>query len=172
MIRSGTGQPAELFFDDISPGTIFDLGVAEVDRDEMLAFARRFDPQWYHVDVDAAQASVYGDVIASGFYTASLFMRAYADHLLSRAAADASPGLEELRWTAPVYGGDRLAIRLEVLAAAPSTAKPSVGTLTLAATMTRLATEQRPEAVAVRIRFRGWFARRPTDVDLGIKATP
>lgn len=167
MIRSGTGRPAELFFDDILPGTIFDLGVAEVDRDEMLAFARRFDPQWYHVDVDTARASAYGDVIASGFYTASLFMRAYADHFLSRAAADASPGLEELRWTAPVYGGDRLAIRLEVLGAAPSSAKPSVGTLTLAATMTRLATDQRPEVVAARIRFRGWFARRPSEPDLG-----
>jgi len=151
VIRSGTGQPAELFFDDISPGT----------------FARRFDPQWYHVDVQAARASAYGDVIASGFYTASLFMRAYADGLLSRAAADASPGLEELRWTAPVYGGDRLAIRLEVLGAAPSAAKPSVGTLTLAATMTRMATDRRPAAVAVRIRFRGWFARRPSDPDLG-----
>jgi acyl dehydratase len=161
VIRSGTGQPAELFFDDITPGTVFDLGIADVDRDEMLAFARRYDPQWYHVDVDSARASSYGDVIASGFYTASLFMRAYVDNFLSRAAADASPGLEELRWTAPVYGGDRLAIVLEVLAAAPSTAKPSVGTLTLAATVTRLATDQRPAAVAARIRFRGWFARRP-----------
>lgn len=170
MIRSGTGQPAELFFDDLTPGTVFDLGIADVDRDEMLAFARRYDPQWYHVDVEAARASSYGDVIASGFYTASLFMRAYADNLLSRAAADASPGLEELRWTAPVYGGDRLSITLEVLAAAPSTAKPSVGTLTLAATVTRLATDHRPEAVAARIRFRGWFTRRPANPDLGKKS--
>ncbi len=162
MIRSGTGQAAELFFDDISPGTVFDLGVVDVDRAEMVAFARRYDPQWYHVDVDAARASKYGDVIASGFYTASLFMRAYADNLLSRAAADASPGLEELRWTAPIYGGDRLAIALEVLGAAPSATKPDVGTLTLAATVTRLASDQRPEAIALRIRFRGWFARRPT----------
>jgi acyl dehydratase len=127
----------------------------------MLAFAQRFDPQWYHVDVDAARSSPYGDIIASGFYTASLFMRAYADNLLSRAAADASPGLEELRWTAPVYGGDRLRITLDVLGAAPSATKPEVGTLTLAATMTRLANDARPEAVASRIRFRGWFHRRP-----------
>jgi len=162
VIRSGTGREAELFFDDISPGSVFDLGVVDVDRDEMIAFARRYDPQWYHVDAEAARASAYGDVIASGFYTASLFMRAYADNLLSRAAADASPGLEELRWTAPVYGGDRLAVSLEVLGAAPSATKPDVGTLTLAATMTRLATDARPEAVAVRMRFRGWFARRPS----------
>ena len=160
MIRSGTGRPAELFFDDITVGMTFDLGVVDVDRDEMLSFARRFDPQWYHVDVDAARSSPYGDVIASGFYTASLFMRAYTDTLLSRAAADASPGLEELRWTAPVYAGDRLRITLDVLDATSSTTKPNVGTLTLAATMTRLANDVRPEAVASRIRFRGWFFRR------------
>ena len=160
MIKSGTGQAAELFFDDMAIGTVFDLGIVDIDRDEMISFAQRYDPQWYHVDVEAARASAYGDVIASGFYTASLFMRAYADNLLSRAAADASPGLEELRWTAPIYGGDRLAISLEVLDAAPSATKPNVGTLTLAATMTRLATDRRPEAVAARIRFRGWFARR------------
>ncbi|MEK8108078.1 MaoC/PaaZ C-terminal domain-containing protein [Micromonospora sp. M12] len=62
-----------------------------VDGDEMVAFARRFDPQWYHVDADLAGASRHGGLIASGFYTVSLFMRAYVDHLLSRAAADASP---------------------------------------------------------------------------------
>jgi acyl dehydratase len=161
VIRSGTGRPAELFFDDIAVGTTFDLGVVDIDRDEMIEFARRYDPQWYHVDVDAARSSEYQDVIASGFYTASLFMRAYTDNLLARAAADASPGLEELRWTAPVYGGDRLRVTLDVLDAAPSTTKANVGTLTLAATMTRLATAERPEAVALRIRFRGWFARRP-----------
>jgi acyl dehydratase len=161
VIRSGTGRAAELFFDDITVGMAFDLGVVDVDRDEMLAFARRFDPQWYHVDLDAARSSPYGDIIASGFYTASLFMRAYADNLLSRAAADASPGLEELRWTAPVYGGDRLRITLDVLDAAPSATKPNVGTLKLAATVTRLANDTRPEAVALRIRFRGWFFHRP-----------
>jgi acyl dehydratase len=161
VIRSGTGGPAELFFEDMPTGTVFDLGVTDVDRDEMLAFARRYDPQWYHVDEALARDSPYGDVIASGFYTASLFMRAYADHLLSRAAADASPGLEELRWTAPIYGGDRLAISIEILAATPSVTKPDVGTLTLGATVTRLATGTRGEAVAARIRFRGWFARRP-----------
>src|SRR5262249_26021585 len=115
MIRSGTGGPAELYFDDINVGTTFDLGVVDVDRDEMLAFGRRYAREWYHAAVAGARASAYGDIIASGFYTASLFMRAYADAVLSRAAADASPGLEELRWTAPVYGGDRLQISLDVL---------------------------------------------------------
>ncbi|MEU8288066.1 MaoC/PaaZ C-terminal domain-containing protein [Micromonospora sp. NPDC048905] len=163
--RSGTGQPAELFFEDLVPGLTVDLGVVTVDGDEMVAFARRFDPQWYHVDADLAGASRHGGLIASGFYTVSLFMRAYVDHLLSRAAADASPGLEELRWLAPVRAGDRLAVRVDVMGARPSSARPGLGTVSLTGTMLRLGPDDRPEQEVLRTRFRGWFAVRPGDAD-------
>jgi len=158
---SGTGRPADLFFEDLAPGTSFDLGTVDIDHDEMLAYARRYDPQWYHVDEAAAGASRYGGLIASGFYTVSLFMRAYVDHVLSRAAADASPGLEELRWSAAVYAGDKLDVRLDVLDAAPSRAKPGLGTVTLAGTMTRQDVGPRAAEEVLRLRFRGWFSRRP-----------
>jgi len=158
---SGTGAPAELFYDDLVPGTGFDLGVSTVDRAEMLTYARRFDPQWYHVDEALTAESAYGAPIASGFFTVSLFMRAYVDHVLARAAAAASPGLEELRWTAPVYAGDHLASRLTVLDRAPSRAQAGFGTVTLAGTMTRLGPDGEPEGDVLRIRFRGWFALRP-----------
>lgn len=160
MTLSGTGRDADLFYEDLAPGLIFDLGVADVEGDEMVAFARRFDPQWYHVDEGLAAESAYGGLIASGFYTVSLFMRAYVDALLDRAAAAASPGLEELRWTAPVYAGDRLAVRLEVLDRAPSRARPGFGTVILAGTMTRLGADGEPEQDVLRTRFRGWFALR------------
>ncbi|MFG1897416.1 MaoC/PaaZ C-terminal domain-containing protein [Micromonospora zamorensis] len=163
--RSGTGQPAELFFEDLVPGLTVDLGVVTVDGDEMVAFARRFDPQWYHVDLDLAGESRHGGLIASGFYTVSLFMRAYVDHLLSRAAADASPGLEELRWLAPVRAGDRLAVRVDVMGARPSTARPGLGTVSLTGTMLRLGPDDRPEQEVLRTRFRGWFAARPTEAE-------
>ncbi|MGW4677152.1 MaoC/PaaZ C-terminal domain-containing protein [Micromonospora taraxaci] len=163
--RSGTGQPAELFFEDLVPGLTVDLGVVTVDGDEMVAFARRFDPQWYHVDPELAGESRHGGLIASGFYTVSLFMRAYVDHLLSRAAADASPGLEELRWLAPVRAGDRLAVRVDVMGARPSTARPGLGTVSLTGTMLRLGPDDRPEQEVLRTRFRGWFAARPTEGD-------
>jgi acyl dehydratase len=149
---SGTGAVAELFYDDLVPGTVFDLGVTVVDEDEMLAFARRFDPQWYHVDEALAAESAYGAPIASGFFTASLFMGA---------AAAASPGLEELRWTAPVYGGDHLASRLAAIDRAPSRAQPGFGTVTLAGAMIRLGPDGEPEGDVLKIRFRGWFALRP-----------
>jgi acyl dehydratase len=160
VVLSGTGVPADLFFDDLTPGRAFDLGVSTVDEAEMLAYAQRYDPQWYHVDRAAAAASEYGGLIASGFFTVSLFMRAYVDAVLSRAAAAASPGLEELRWLAPVYAGDLLRTRLDVLDRRESSAKPGLGTVTLQATMTRLGPGGRPERDVLRTRFRGWFARR------------
>jgi acyl dehydratase len=126
----------------------------------MLAFAQRFDPQWYHVDAGLAQESRHGQLIASGFYTVSLFMRAYVDHVLSRAAADASPGLEELRWLSPVHAGDRLAVRLDVMGSKPSSARPGLGTVALAGTMTRLGADDQPEREVLRTRFRGWFVMR------------
>src|SRR2546423_13605239 len=141
---------------------VFDVGETTVDGAEMLAFARRFDPQWYHVDEALAAESAYGAPIASGFFTASLFMRAYVDHVLARAAAAASPGLEELRWTAPVYAGDRLASRLAVVDRAPSRAQPGFGTVTLSGAMVRLGPDGEPEGDVVRIRFRGRVPLRPT----------
>ena len=161
MTLSGTGGTAELFYDDLTPGLVFDLGLTVVDKTEMLDFARRFDPQWYHVDEALAAESAYGAPIASGFFTVSLFMRAYVDHVLARAAAAASPGLEELRWTAPVYAGDRLASRLAVLDRAPSRARPGFGTVTLAGAMNRLGPDGEPEGDVLRMSFRGWFALRP-----------
>lgn len=157
MTRSGTGATADLYWEDLRPGRRFDLGVTAIDGDEMVAFARRFDPQWYHVDEKLAADSEFGGLIASGFFTVSLFMRAYVDGLLSRAAAAASPGMEELRWLAPVRAGDRLAVTLEVLERTPARAKPDCGTVTLQGTMTRLA---EPAEDVLRTRFRGWFLRR------------
>lgn len=175
--RSATGAAAELYWEDLIPGRRFDLGVVEVDREEMLAFAHRFDPQWYHVDEQLAGESEFGELIASGFFTVSLFMRAYVDGLLSRAAAAASPGLEELRWLAPVRAGDRLAVALVIVDRAPSQARPGYGTVTLQGTMTRVGTAERgtrraaaaggtgppaaPAEPVLRTQYRGWFHYRP-----------
>ncbi len=158
-VDTDTAVP-DLFYEDFLPGRTFDLGTTEVDEDEMVAFAHRFDPQWYHVDADLAATSAYGGLIASGFFTVSLFMRAYVDHVLARAAADASPGLEELRWLAPTYAGDRLAGRLDVLGRRPSRAKPGFGTVTLQGTLTKTDGSGSPAADVLRTRFRGWFAMR------------
>jgi acyl dehydratase len=159
-MRSATGGPAELFFEDLTPGRGFDLGVTTVDGAEMLAFAERFDPQWWHVNEAMAAESRHDGLIASGFYTVSLFMRAYVEHVLSRAAADVLPGLDELRWLAPVRANDRLAVRLDVMTTKASTARAGFGTATLNGTMTRLDADDQPEREVLRTRFRGWFVMR------------
>lgn len=144
----------EVFFEDLTVGRVFDLGSVAVERAEMITFAERYDPQWYHVDPVRAAASPWGDVIASGFFTASLCMRLYAVNLLQRAAADTSPGMDELRWLAPVYAGDTLSLELTVEDAQPSSRSGELGTVTLRWVMSR---DGQP---VMRMRGRGWFRRR------------
>lgn len=127
----------ELAFEDLTPGRIFDLGTTVVDRAEMVAFAQRFDPQPFHVDEDAGKESIFGQLAASGWFTASLWMRAYVDGLLARATSLGSPGGEELAWPAPVFAGDELHASMEVLEARRSRTRPTMGLVKLRARLVR-----------------------------------
>jgi acyl dehydratase len=146
----------EVFFEDLPAGRRIALGEVVVDRDEMLAFNRRFDPQPFHVDEDAAKASLFGGLCASGWFTASLWMRCYVDALLSRSASMGSPGGDEIAWPAPVFAGDRLEASMEVVAARASASRPQLGLITPTGTLTRVD----PESVVFRARFIGMFGRR------------
>jgi acyl dehydratase len=115
------------YFEDYTPGTVVEYGPIDVDEEEVIAFARRYDPQPIHVDRERAARGPYGGVIASGWHTAALMMRVLVDRFLSRAASLASPGIDELRWLAPVRPGDRLSVRITVLDARRSTSKPDRG---------------------------------------------
>ncbi|GIM89614.1 MaoC family dehydratase [Paractinoplanes toevensis] len=117
----------ERYFEDYVPGSVHEFGHVVVDEAEMLAFARQFDPQPIHVDAAFAAAGPFGGLIASGWHTAAIFMRMFADHYLSRVASLASPGVDELRWPAPVRAGDRLRLRVTVVSARPSRSKPDRG---------------------------------------------
>ena len=117
----------EIYLDDLQPGQTFALGRRSVTRDEILAFAKAWDPQPFHLDEEAAKASIYGQLIASGWHTACIFMRLFADGLLNRAAAIGSPGLDELRWLKPVCAGDSLEAEVEILEVRPSRSRPDRG---------------------------------------------
>lgn len=156
MWRSGTGATATFFYEDFEPGRVFDLGSTTVDDTEMRDFARRFDPQWYHLDDTLAATGTFGAVTASGWFTASVFMRLYVDAVLSKAAADASPGLEGMRWLAAVYAGDELTGTLTVIDKTPSNSRPGLGTVTLSGS---LRADNR-ETDVLSLRFRGWFGMR------------
>lgn len=119
----------ERTFEDFEAGQVHELGTHTVTEEEILAFAREFDPQPFHLDPKAARDSVFGGLIASGWHTGSLWMRLYVDSLLGGAASMGSPGIEELRWLAPVRPGDTLAGRLTVLETTPSERRPDRGTV-------------------------------------------
>jgi acyl dehydratase len=107
------------FFEDMSVGERTDLGSHTFTAEEIKAFARKFDPQRFHVDEEAAKASPFGRLCASGWHTAAVFMRHFVEFERSEAdklrahgdtpARDGpSPGIRELRWLKPVYAGDTI----------------------------------------------------------------
>ena len=117
----------EIYLDDLQPGQTFALGRRSVTREEILDFAKAWDPQPFHLDEAAAKASIYGQLIASGWHTVCIFMRLFADSLLNRTAAIGSPGIDELRWRKPVCAGDSLEAAVEILEVRPSRSRPDRG---------------------------------------------
>ena len=117
----------ERYFEDYVPGTVLEYGSIALSEDEILEFARRFDPQYIHTDPRAAAAGPFGGLIASGWHTAGVMMRLFVDHYLSHVASMASPGIDELRWQLPVRPGDSLSIRVTILEANRSRSKPDRG---------------------------------------------
>ena len=115
------------YLEDYVAGSVHDLGSITVEADDIVTFARQFDPQVFHVDADAARHTPFGGLIASGWHTAAMMMRLYVEHYLTHVASLASPGLDELRWLAPVRPGDQLSVRVTVLEATPSRTKPDRG---------------------------------------------
>ncbi len=115
------------FFDDVKVGQVLQLGSRTITRDEIIAFAREFDPQPFHLDEEAAKASIYGGLLASGWHTAAILMRLLYDAFVKDAASMGSPGVDELRWLKPVRPGDTLTARFTVLETIPSRSKPDRG---------------------------------------------
>jgi len=114
-------------FEDFGPGDVIELGSRRITRESIIAFAKEFDPQVFHVDEEAAKQTIFGGLLASGWHTGSLLMRLLHDGLLSHTASLGSPGIDELRWVKPVRPGDTLSGRMTVLESIPSRSKPDRG---------------------------------------------
>ncbi|HEY7580165.1 MAG TPA: MaoC/PaaZ C-terminal domain-containing protein [Acetobacteraceae bacterium] len=114
-----TVPPAERYFEDYRVGMVEEFGEIAVTAEEIVAFARRYDPQPMHIGP--------GEVIASGWHTAALVMRVFVEHYLSKVATLPSPGIDELRWTAPVRPGDTLRVRVTVTEARRSRSRGDRG---------------------------------------------
>jgi acyl dehydratase len=115
------------YWEDFKTGEVEEIGERRVDRDEIVAFARQFDPQPFHVDEAAARASMFGGLIASGWHTCSLVMRMMCDAYLVDSASLGSPGIDKLKWLKPVRPGDTLRARRTTIETRASKSKPQVG---------------------------------------------
>lgn len=102
-------------FADIDVGDVHEVGEFVADRQEMLEFAKRYDPQMIHTDPVAAKDSIFGGLIASGWYTASCCMRLLVDGFFAEVISLGSFGLDELRWETPVRPGDTITVQTEIV---------------------------------------------------------
>jgi acyl dehydratase len=114
-------------FAELTPGRVIALGPASLSEREILEFARTYDPQWFHTDVERATAGPWQGLIASGWQTCGVAMRLVCDHVLAGSESFASPGLAYLKWEAPVRPGDALSLAVEVLERRTAASKPTLG---------------------------------------------
>ena len=120
-----------LAFEDFPPGRVLDYGAHHVTKDEILAFAREFDPQPCHVDEEAAKHTLLGGLSASGWHTAALLFRMSCDAWVLDSTAMGAPGIEEIKWRKPVQAGDVLRVHAEVHEARVSRSRPEMGLVLL-----------------------------------------
>jgi len=144
------------YFEDFFPGQDIDLGTRGVTEEEIIAFASAYDPQPFHVDREAAAHSIYGGVIASGWHTCSMMMRMVVDGLLAKSTSMGSPGLDSVRWLAPVRAGDSLNVHYQTVQVKASNSKPDRGVVW----SKWVALNQHGETVCT-VEGMGMFKRRP-----------
>ena len=145
----------KFYYEDFNVGETVEIGRHTITQDEIIDFARKYDPQPFHTDTEAAKDSIYGGLIASGGHTCAIAMRVMVDSYVSKAASMGSPGMEEIRWLKPVRANDTLIVSRTV-EEARLTSKPDRG-LVLSRTDIY---NQRSEHVMM-MRGYGLFGRRP-----------
>ncbi|OZI71040.1 MaoC family dehydratase [Bordetella genomosp. 12] len=114
-------------FAELRQGMVIKGGPVKVSREEVLEFASKYDPQWFHVDEQRAQEGRWGGLIASGWHTCALAMRMAVDTVLHDSESFGSPGLGEVRWRVPVRPGDTLTLHARVQAARTSASREDLG---------------------------------------------
>lgn len=147
---------AKIYWEDLRVGTTVEMGSHTFTEEEIIAFAKQFDPQPFHVDPEAAKRSAFGGLIASGWHTCSVSMRLICENYVNKTVSMGSPGVDMIRWPNPVRPGDTVAFTRKVLEARASKSRPDMG---LVRTFWE-GVNQRGEVV---VTMEGWgmFGRRP-----------
>ena len=118
---------AHRYLEDFPAGSSAELGSIQVTADEIMAFAKRYDPQPFHTDPEAAKRWPYGGLIASGWHTAAMMMRVVVDEFIDPETSLGSPGLGPIHWKLPVRPGDVLRVRARITGNRRSQSKPDRG---------------------------------------------
>jgi acyl dehydratase len=126
-VQDKVASEGRLFHEDIEVGRPYDCGRKLVTKDEIVAFARQFDPQPMHLDEEAAKKTIVGGLCASGFHTCAMMMRMVCDGILNRVESLGSPGVDEVRWVKPVRPGDVMATRYTAQEKRILASRPEVG---------------------------------------------
>ena len=126
-----------IYFEDLEVGAETDFGTYNVTREEMLEFARKYDPQPFHLSDEEAAKTHFGRMSASGWHTAAMTMAVIARYVVGhRQAGLGSPGIDELRWSKPVYPCDTLHVRGKIIEKTPSRSRPEMGSFRTHTTVT------------------------------------
>ena len=126
-----------IYFEDLEVGARTEFGSYEVTREEVLEFARKYDPQPFHLSDEEAAKTHFGRIAASGWHTAAMTMAVIARHVVKHEQAGlGSPGIDELRWRKPVYPGDTLHVSGEIIGKTPSRSRPDMGSFRTHTTVT------------------------------------
>lgn len=126
-----------IYLEDLEVGAETYFGSYEVTREEVIEFARKYDPQPFHLSDEAAAKTHFGRLAASGWHTCAMTMAVIARHVVDTEQAGlGSPGVDELRWLKPVYPGDTLHVHSKIVEVRPSRSKPEIGSFRSATTVT------------------------------------
>jgi len=145
-----------IYWEDFKAGDRIEMGRHTFGEEEIIAFARQFDPQPFHTDPQAAKQSFFGGLIASGWHTCSVGMRLTVDSHVSKTKSLGSPGLDNIRWLKPVRAGDTITYARVVLESRPSASRPDAG-------LVKSRWEAVNQAGELVMTMEGWgmFGRRP-----------
>jgi acyl dehydratase len=145
-----------VYFDDFKPGAVREFGSYAVTAHEIVDFAKRYDPQPFHTDPEAAKSSFFGGLVASGWMTCAIAMRMVCDDYILKSASMGSPGVDQIRWKQPVRPGDVLHMRITVLETKPSQSKADRGIV-----RSRWEVINQRDEVVMTSEGMGMFRRRP-----------
>jgi acyl dehydratase len=118
---------SKIYWEDLVPGSVRQLGTVTPTREEIIDFAQKFDPQPFHLSEEGGKASLFGGLSASGWHTCSMAMGLMVRNFLLNSSSLGSPGLENIKWLKPVHPGDTLRLEHEILDSRPLKSKPDVG---------------------------------------------